>query len=65
MTKHLPFHHNPRLAARFARLHKLKRIGLAPATDKASLRQAADLATSTTKPTIIATGKRTRYEQPD
>ena len=37
----LPFNHSPRLAARFARLHRLKRKGMTPATDKASLRQAA------------------------
>lgn len=38
----LPFHYDPIRAAKFARLHRLKRKGLTPATDKASLRAAAD-----------------------
>lgn len=40
----LPFHHNPMLAGKKARLHRLKRKGLTPATDKQSLREAADQA---------------------
>ena len=40
----MPFHHNPKLASRFARLHKLKAKGLTPAPDKASLRQLAQQA---------------------
>jgi hypothetical protein len=40
----LPFHYNPGLAAKKARLHKLKRKGLTPATDKTSLRAAATAA---------------------
>jgi hypothetical protein len=37
----LPFHYNPIHASKMARLHRLQRKGLTPATDKASLRQAA------------------------
>lgn len=37
-----PFRFNPKLANKMARLHRLKRKGLLPATDKASLRQAAE-----------------------
>jgi len=55
----LPFNHNPRLAARFARLHRIKRKHLTT-TDKASLRQAAIEAAASTKPTIIPAGKRSR-----
>jgi hypothetical protein len=58
----LPFNFNTKLAARFARLHKLKRLGITPATDKASLRQAASQASQAHQPTIIHTGKRTRSE---
>jgi hypothetical protein len=39
-----PFHFNPRLAAKKARLHRLKANGLTPATDKASLREAGEQA---------------------
>lgn len=38
----MPFQYNPKLASKKGRLHRLKRKGLTPATDKASLRQAAD-----------------------
>jgi hypothetical protein len=37
----LPFHHDPRHAKKMARLRRLQRKGLTPATDKASLREAA------------------------
>ena len=37
---------NPKIAARNARLHRLKSAGLLPAGDKASLRAAADMAAS-------------------
>jgi hypothetical protein len=37
----LPFRMNPAQGRKLARLHRLKRKGLTPATDKASLRQAA------------------------
>jgi hypothetical protein len=43
----LPFHYDPARAAKMARLHRLKAKGLTPATDKASLRQAADEAAAT------------------
>jgi hypothetical protein len=39
-----PFHYNPKHAAKKARLHRLKAKGLTPATDKASLREAAEQA---------------------
>jgi hypothetical protein len=61
----MPFRFNARLAARAARLHKLKRLGKTPAIDKASLRQAADAAAQTVRPTIIKPGKRTRSETRD
>jgi hypothetical protein len=38
----LPFHFDPELAKKKARLHRLKREGLTPPTDKASLRAAAE-----------------------
>jgi hypothetical protein len=38
----LPYNYNPARAAKIARLHRLQRKGLTPATDKASLRQLAD-----------------------
>jgi hypothetical protein len=38
----LPFGFDPAHAAKQARLHRLKRKGLTPPTDKASLRQAAE-----------------------
>jgi hypothetical protein len=41
-----PFHFNPRLAKKMARLHRLKAKGLTPATDKASMREACDQAAS-------------------
>jgi hypothetical protein len=37
----LPFHYNPMKAVKLARLHRLKRKGLTPATDKQSMRDAA------------------------
>ena len=40
--KWLPFHYNPTRAAKMARLHRLKRKGLTPSTDKASMRRACD-----------------------
>lgn len=43
----LPFNFNPYRAARIARLHRLRRKGLTLPTDKASLREAADLAAAT------------------
>jgi hypothetical protein len=41
-SKKRPFRFNPKHAAKMARLHRLQRKGLTPATDKASLRQLAD-----------------------
>lgn len=38
----LPFHYNPARASKMARLHRLMRKGLTPATDHASLRQTAN-----------------------
>jgi hypothetical protein len=38
----LPFGYDPKHAKKMARLHRLKAKGLTPATDKASLREAAD-----------------------
>ena len=43
----LPFHFDPALARKKARLHRLHRKGLTPAGDKQSLREAADLAAAT------------------
>jgi len=43
----LPFHYDPTLGAKKARLHRLKRKGLTPDGDKQSLRAAADLAAAT------------------
>jgi len=40
----LPFHYDPHHAKKMARLHRLKAKGLTPATDKASLREAAEQA---------------------
>jgi hypothetical protein len=40
----LPFHYDPIRASKAARLHRIIRKGLAPPTDKASLRKAADQA---------------------
>jgi hypothetical protein len=40
----LPFHYDPHHAKKMARLHRLKAKGLTPATDKASLREAAEKA---------------------
>jgi hypothetical protein len=40
----LPFGYDPHHAKKMARLHRLKAKGLTPATDKASLRAAADQA---------------------
>lgn len=40
----MPFRFNPKIAAKSARLHRLKRKGLTPPTDKQSLREAADRA---------------------
>jgi hypothetical protein len=62
--RNLPFNHSPRLAARFARLHRIKRKHQPP-TDKASLRQAALDAAATTTATIILTGKRSRSPASD
>jgi hypothetical protein len=45
-----PFRFNPKIANRNARLHRLKRKGLTPPTDKASLRAAADLAAAQRQP---------------
>lgn len=45
-----PFRFNPKIAARAAKLHRLKRKGLLPPIDKASLRAAA-LAAANVKPT--------------
>jgi hypothetical protein len=42
-----PFRHNPRLAAKQGRLHRLQRNGLTPSTDKTSLREAAAHAAAT------------------
>lgn len=60
----LPFNHSPRLAARFARLHRIKRKRLTT-TDKASLRQAGIEAAATTEITTIPTGKRSRSQPRD
>lgn len=57
----LPFSHSPRLAARFARLHRIKRKHFTT-TDKASLRQAAIEAAASTEITTIPTGKRSRSQ---
>jgi hypothetical protein len=62
--RNLPFNHSPRLAARFARLHRIKRKHQPP-TDKASLRQAGINAAAATEITIIPTGKRSRSPQRD
>jgi hypothetical protein len=43
----IPFRFNPRLAAKQGRLHRLQRNGLTPATDKLSLRDAAEHAAAT------------------
>lgn len=40
--RYFPFHYNPELARKFARLHRLKAKGLTPAGDKASLRAMCD-----------------------
>jgi hypothetical protein len=40
----LPFKFSPALAAKKSRLHRLKRKGITPATDKQSLRDAAERA---------------------
>jgi len=61
----MPFRFNARLASRTARLHKLKRLGITPATDKASLRQAAEQAAASAPITIIQPGKRTRAQASD
>lgn len=61
----MPFRYNAKLAARAARLHSLKDKGLTPATDKASLRQAASEASQARQPTIIPPGKRTRAQERD
>lgn len=42
-----PFRGNRKIAARNARLHRLKRAGLTPPGDKASLRAMADVAART------------------
>jgi hypothetical protein len=43
-----PWKQNPKIAARNARLHRLKRKGLTPLGDKASLRALAQQAAATT-----------------
>jgi hypothetical protein len=43
----LPFRTNPKTGRKLARLHRLKAKGLAPTTDKASMRQAATEAAAT------------------
>jgi hypothetical protein len=40
----MPFGYDPKHARKMARLHRLKAAGLTPATDKASLREAAQQA---------------------
>jgi len=56
----MPFHYDPILARKQARLHRLKAKGITPATDKKSLRQAAEQAVSNTTIKRIPTGKRSR-----
>lgn len=58
----LPFRHNPKLAMRNKRLHRLKVAGRLPATDKASLRQSAAEAAASHPAIIIRPGKRTRAD---
>ena len=43
-NRYFPFHYNPELARKFARLHRLKAKGLTPAGDKASMRAMCDAA---------------------
>lgn len=62
MPLKLPFRHSPRLAARFARLHRLKAKGILPPVDKTSLRQAASAAAASHPVTIIKNGKRARTD---
>jgi hypothetical protein len=54
-----PFHFNPRLAAKKARLHRLKAAGLTPPTDKASMRQAGEQAVAE-HPEIVAKSRKQR-----
>ena len=57
-----PFRHNPILAKRAARLHRLKAKGLTPAGDKASLRAAADEAARSHPIRKVARGTTTNHQ---
>ncbi|MGY4614781.1 hypothetical protein ACVWZ4_000008 [Bradyrhizobium sp. USDA 4472] len=62
----LPFNHNPKIEGRHKRLHRLIAKGvITHDPTKAELREAADNAAASRKPTIIPTGKRTRSPERD
>lgn len=59
----LPFNYNPALGRRNARLARLKRKGLTPAGDKASLRAAAQQAAASHPVTVLKPGPRPEHKR--